>query len=166
MADNYAGLAYALVAGIHDQVREGFAQRSRRELGQTLIQSFVDRADGGCRKAMPAQLFGNGLDLAGRDSLYVHLRQSRHQRALRALIALEQLGRKLPRAILRHPQLQLAYPRDQATPVVARTITVACYRAFALSRAKGVGHFGFQHFLQGCPDQLTQKVLVAPGQRF
>jgi len=39
---------------------------------------------------------------------------ARHQRPLRTLAALEQLGRKPPGAVLRHPQLGFANPRDRS----------------------------------------------------
>ena len=47
---------------------------------------------------MTAQLLGDRLDLPGRDPLHVHLGQRRHQRLLRALVALEQFRRSLRRA--------------------------------------------------------------------
>jgi hypothetical protein len=53
-------------------------------------------------KAVAAQLLGDRLHLPGRDALDVHLGQHRHQRLLRALIALEQLGREAALPILRH----------------------------------------------------------------
>ena len=40
----------------------------------------------------------------------LHLRQRRHERPLRTLIALEQLSRKAARAILRHPQHLYRFP--------------------------------------------------------
>src|SRR5277367_2473176 len=46
LTDNYTSFAHPLVPGIHNQVRKGFVQRPRGELGQALIQAFIDRADG------------------------------------------------------------------------------------------------------------------------
>ena len=43
--------------------------------------------------------------------MHVHLRQRRHQRPFRTLIALEQLGREAAIPVLRHPQLELPDPR-------------------------------------------------------
>ena len=63
-----------------------------------------DRLLGG-REAVAAQFLGDGFHLPRRHPLHVHLRQRRHQRPLRTLIALEQLGREPPGSVLRHPQL-------------------------------------------------------------
>src|SRR3546814_2194040 len=71
---------------------------------------------------MPARVFGERLDLARRNALDIHLGQRRHQRPLRPLVALEQLGREAPGTVLRHPQLQLADPRHQRARVMPRTV--------------------------------------------
>jgi hypothetical protein len=107
-----------------------------------------------------AQLLGDRLHFAGRHPLHVHLGQRRYQRPLRALIAFEQLGREAPGSILRHPQLQLADPRDQSSAVIARPIALAARRPFALLGAQRLRHLRFEHLLQRRPDQRSQKLLV------
>jgi hypothetical protein len=72
---------------------------------------------------MADQLLRDLLDLPGRDPLHVHLRKRRNQRLLRALIALKQLGREPPLAILRNSQLQLVDPRDQRARVTAADVS-------------------------------------------
>src|SRR3546814_9094772 len=68
-------------------------------------------------------------------SLDIHLGQCRHQRLLRPLVALEQLGREAPGTVLRHPQLQLADPRHQRARVMPRTVAEPRIAALALARA-------------------------------
>ena len=85
---------------------------------------------------MAAQLLGNRLNLARRNALHVHLCQRRHQRSLRALIALEQFGREPALAILRHAQLELADPGDQRPAVIARTVAQTARRPLALLGAQ------------------------------
>src|SRR3546814_20262088 len=74
---------------------------------------------------MAAQLFGDRLDLARRNALDIHLGQRRHQRLLRPLVALEQLGRQAPGTVLRHPPLPLADPRPPPARVRPRTVPEA-----------------------------------------
>src|SRR3546814_5041770 len=76
------------------------------------------------------------LDLARRNALDIHLGQRRHQRLLRPLVALEQLGREAPGTVLRHPQLQLADPRHQRARVMPRTVAEPRIAALALARAQ------------------------------
>lgn len=64
---------------------------------------------------MAAQLFGDHLDLASRHPLHIHLRQRRHQSALRALVALEQLGGEAPLPVLLNPQFDLADMGDMTS---------------------------------------------------
>src|SRR3546814_18165074 len=80
-------------------------------------------------------------------SLDIHLGQCRHQRLLRPLVALEQLGREAPGTVLRHPQLQLADPRHQRARVMPRTVAEPRIAALALSRATRLVHLGFPHRL-------------------
>jgi hypothetical protein len=69
--------------------------------------------------------------------LHVHLGQRGNERLLRPLIALEQLGRKPPRSILWHPQLDLADPGDQRARVVAGAIAKEpVFRVMNLMRTK------------------------------
>jgi hypothetical protein len=87
--------------------------------------------------------------------LHVHLGEARHERLLRALVTLEQLGREAALPILRHPQLQLAHPGDQGAAVVARPVAEPAGAAFALGGAKRLGHLGLQHLLEHRAHELT-----------
>jgi hypothetical protein len=108
-ADDDAGLAHPFVARITDQIRKGFGQGTAGILCQTRIQPLVDRADRRGREAVAAQLFGDRLHLVcpGR------LAHTFPPAPARTLAALEQLGRKPPGAVLRHPKLKFANRRDQ-----------------------------------------------------
>ena len=106
-------LAHPLVAGVQDQIRERLLQASLGKRPQGLVQRLVDGADRRGREGVAAQRLGHRLDLAGRHTLHVHLGQGADQGLLGALVALEQLGRKAPVAILRHAQLQRPDPGDQ-----------------------------------------------------
>ena len=114
---------------------------------------------------MAAELLGDRLDLAGRHALHVHLGQRRHQRLLRALVALEQLGREAAVAVLRHPQLQLADPGDQRAVVVAAAVAEPRRRPLALLGAQRLGHLGLEQLLQDRLDQRPQEVPVLRQQR-
>ena len=109
---------------------------------------------------MAAQLLGNRLHLARRNPLHIHLRQGRHQRPLRTLVALEQLGREAPFAVLRHPQLEFADPRDQCPAVITRPIPQPASRPLALLGAQRLGHLRFEHLLECRAHQRPQKLLV------
>ena len=102
---------------------------------------------------MAAQLLGNRLNFAGRNTLHIHLRQRRNQRPLRALVALEQFGREPALAILRHAQLELANPRDQRPAVIARAITQPARRPLALLGSQRLRHLHFENLLEGRPHQ-------------
>src|SRR6516162_6208598 len=134
VARNNAGFAYPLVARVEDQIGQGFGQGPAGKLRQARIQSLVDRADRRGREVVAAQLLSNRLDFAGRNPLHVHLCQCGNQRPLRALVALEQFGREPALAILRHPQLELANPRDQGPVVIARAVAQTARCPLAPSR--------------------------------
>src|SRR3546814_3403427 len=112
---------------------------------QAAIELLVDRRDRRGREGMAAQLFGDRLDLARRNALDIHLGQRRHQRLLRPLVALEQLGREAPGTVLRHPQLQLADPRHQPARVMPRTVAAPRLAAPALARTQSLVHPGFHN---------------------
>ena len=94
------------------------------------------------------------------------LRQRRHQRPLRALVALKQLRREPPGAVLWHPQLEFANPGDQRPPVIARPVTLPLRCPLALLGAQCLGHLNFEHLLQRRPHQSPQKLLVLPQKGF
>ncbi len=114
---------------------------------------------------MAAQLLGDRLDLPGRHALHVHLGQRRHQRLLRALVALEQLGRESPLTVLRHAQLQLPDPGDERAAVITAAVAEPQRRPLALLRAQRLGHLGFEQLLQDRLDQWPQEVPVLRQQR-
>ena len=107
LAHHHAALAHLLVAGVEDEVGEGFGERALGKGVEAFVQALVNGGDGGGREGVAAQLLGDRLDLAGRDALHVHLRQRRHERLLGALIALEELGREPAVPVLRHAQSSL-----------------------------------------------------------
>ena len=115
---------------------------------------------------MTAQLFGDLLDLTGRHAVHVHLGKCGHQRLFRALIALEQLGRETPIAVLGDPQLELAHTRDQRAVIISRAVAKATRRALALPRRQRLGHLRFEQFLQQISDNLAELVAVAAHQVF
>jgi len=55
LAANHPGLAHALVACVHDQVRAGIVQPPARKPCQLLVELDVDRADRRGREAVAAQ---------------------------------------------------------------------------------------------------------------
>jgi hypothetical protein len=115
---------------------------------------------------MTAQLLGHGLDLAGGHALDVHLGQRRHQRLLRALVALEQLGGKAPVAVAWHAQLELANAGDEAAAVVAGAVTRALDRALTRCGADEFRHLGFQNFLQRLLEQPLELLTLLAQQCF
>src|SRR3546814_5576207 len=131
-SSDLAAFAHFLVAGIKDQIRERLVEAALGKGRQAAIELLVDRRDRRGREGMAAQLFGDRLDLARRNALDIHLGQRRHQRLLRPLVALEQLGREAPGTVLRHPQLQLADPRHQRARVMPRTVAEPRIAALAL----------------------------------
>jgi hypothetical protein len=81
-------------------------------------------------------------------------------------VPFEQLGREPPGAVLRNPQLELANPRDQRPPVIARPVTLPLRCPLALLGAQCLGHLSFEHLLQRRPHQRPQELLVRPQKRF
>src|SRR5918996_57136 len=156
---------HPLVTGVDDEIRAGLVEPAPRKPCQLLVEPGVDRTDRRGREAVPAQLLGDRLDLAGGYPLDVHLGERRHQRLLRALVTLEQLGREAAGAVLRHSELQLADPGDQRSGVVARPIAEPLQRPLALLGAQRFGRLGFQELLQHRLHQQPQKVLVRRQQR-
>jgi hypothetical protein len=92
-----------LVARVQNQIGVLFLQGAACKLLQFFVKLLGAPADGAGREGVPAQLLGDFLDLPGGDSLHIHLRQSRDQGLLAALIPFKQLGLKHPFTVLRHP---------------------------------------------------------------
>jgi hypothetical protein len=70
------------------------------------------------------------------------------------------LGREPPGAVLRHPQLEFADPRDQRLVVITRPISLPSRRPLALLGAKRLCHLRFEDLMQRRPSQRPQKLLV------
>ena len=115
---------------------------------------------------MAAQGLGHRLDFAGRHALHVHLGQRADQRLLRALVALEQLGRKPPAAILRHPQLQRPHPGDQRAAVIAAAVGQSRLGSFPLLGPDRFAHLRFQRGLEQRLQRRLQEIFVALQQLF
>jgi hypothetical protein len=92
----------------------------------------------------------------------IHFRQSAHQGFLRALIALEQLGREPTRAVLRDTKLERANAGDQRALLIAGAVAEPGLCPFALRRAQRLRHLGFQRRL----DRRPQEVRIALKQGF
>lgn len=133
--------------------------------GQALVQTLVDGRDPpglaspargrAGREGVAAQLFRDRLDLAGRHALHIHLRQRRNQRPLRALVALEQLGREAALPVQRNPELQLADARHQRATVVTRAVAKTLRRALSLRGSERLVHLGLENFLHHRADHLA-----------
>lgn len=160
LAHHDASLPDLLVAGVEDEIGERLGKRAAGKSLQALLEPLVDGRDRRGGEGVAAQLFRDRLDLAGRNALHIHLRQRCHQRPLGTLVALEQLGGEMARTVLRHAQLQLAHPREQRAPVMARAIAKPLRRAFALRSAQGLVHLGFKHLLHHRADRFPQSVGV------
>jgi hypothetical protein len=109
---------------------------------------------------MADELLCDRLHLARGNTLYVHLRERGHQRLLRPLVALEQLGREPTLAILRHPQLDLADACHQVPRVVAGAVAEPAFDPLAFGRAKSIGHLLLEDFLQHRTDDRFKKILI------
>ncbi len=115
---------------------------------------------------MAAQRLGHRLDLAGRHALHVHLGQRADQRLLRTLVALEQLGRKAPGAILRHPQLQRPHPGHPGARIIAAAIGQPRLGALPFLGPDRFRHLRFQRRLEQRLQRHLQEILVALQQLF
>ena len=115
---------------------------------------------------MPAQLLRDRLHFARRHALHVHLGERRHEGALRALIALEQLGREAALPVLRHPQLQFADPGDQRPTVGAGPVTEQRHSPLVLLGAERLRHLRFQDLLQRRSHDLADKLAILGKQCF
>ena len=115
---------------------------------------------------MPAQRLGHRLDLARRNPLHVHLGQGADQRLLRALIALEQLGREPPQPVLRHPQFQRPDPGDQRAAVIAAAVGKPRLAPLPLLGADRLGHLRLERRLHQRLHRRTHEILVPRQQSF
>ena len=69
LAHHHAAFAHLLIAGVEDEVGEGFGKGALGEGVEAFVQALVDGGDGGGREGVAAELLGDRLDLAGRDAL-------------------------------------------------------------------------------------------------
>src|SRR6185312_15674092 len=115
---------------------------------------------------MPTQLLGDGLHLACRHTLHVHLRQRRYQGFLRALVALEQFGREPPRPILRNAKLQDTDPSHQLAIVITRAMPQAPRRPLTLLGLQRLGHLRLEHLLHNGLQKRAKAILVTAQHRF
>jgi len=98
--------------------------------------------------------------------LHVHLGQGADQRLLRALIALEQLGRKPTIAILRHPQFKGPHPSDQRAAVIAAAVGQPGFRPLPLGGADRLGHLCLERRLNQRLDCGADKIRILRQQFF
>src|SRR5579872_6811636 len=71
LAHNDAGLAHLLVTSVEDEIREGLGEGAIGKGGEAFIQPLVDGGDRRGGEAVSAELFGDRLDFAGRDTLHI-----------------------------------------------------------------------------------------------
>src|SRR4029079_6855828 len=157
---DHAILAHLFVTRIEDEIRILGLQLLAGKALQLRIELRVELADRARAKLVAAKLLADGLDLAGRNALHIHLHQRRHQRLLTALVAFENLGAETPRAILRHAQLESAHARDQLARVIAAAIAQPLGAAFTLACAKRFIHLRFEELLHGDLHDRAQEILV------
>ena len=155
-----------LVPRIEDHIRIRFLEAALGKAPEQLIQPFVDPADRARRERVPAQLLGDRLDLARRHALDVHLGQRAHERLLRPLVSVEELGREPALPVTGHPQLQLPNARDQTAAVVPRPIPGPIRRALTGPGPHRLGHLRLQHLLEGFLQESFQQLVVAADQGF
>jgi hypothetical protein len=98
--------------------------------------------------------------------LHVHLRQSRHQRLLAALVSLEQIRREPPLPVLGNAQFQPADPSYQPAPVIPAPVALPLSRPFVPFGPNRLGHLCFHHLLQHLLNQRLQKGPLSLQQRF
>ncbi len=114
----------------------------------------------GLRKLDATQLFRDMRDLTGRDSLDHHLHQRQNQGLFRALIASEQIGRKMSVPGLGNPKDQRSHARRQLSFPISVSITRPIARAFMTIRPQMLGHLGFQNLVQYRFDQLFHSFAI------
>src|SRR6516225_2579301 len=154
------------VTCVQDQIREGLGQPPAGKARKLIVEFLDDRRNRRCRKRMPDKLLGDRLHLPRRNALNIHLRKRRKQRFVRTLIALEQLGGEPSLAVLRDTKLDLSKPRHEPSRIIARPVAESAFRAFALFRAHGFRHLGFEHFLQYVPEQLLEPLPIRQKRLF
>ena len=113
---------------------------------------------------MAAELLADGLDLAGGDTLDIHLHQGRHQCLLAALVTAEELGAETALPVLRHAQFEGAHAGDQLARIVAAAVAESAGAAFTLAGPEGLVHLGLEELLHGQLHQRAQQ-LVVPAQQ-
>lgn len=96
---------------------------------------------------MSAQLLGDGLNLACRNALYVHLHHGHYQRFLTSLVTLEHLGAEPSLAVLRDAQFDLVHPSNKSPVVISRAVAEPARRALSFAGLQRLLHFCFQHLL-------------------
>jgi hypothetical protein len=118
------------------------------------------------KEGVPAELLGDGLDLARGDALHVHLRQGADQGLLAARVALEELRGETSLAVARHAQLELADAGDQAALVVAGAVAETTLAALPALGAQSLGHLDLEDLGHGGAHDLTHQVGIVAEQRF
>jgi len=107
---------------------------SAAQFSAARVQLLRHSADRRRRKLMAAQLLGDLLHLARRNSLDIHLCQGRHQRSLTPLVSLKGFRPKSPLAILGYPRTisPPASPRSACNTPSAIPLALPSARSSAL----------------------------------
>jgi len=158
---------------LSDRDHQGIQQEERIRTIQTTVSPMVDpgRKAGrqgthrGLRKLGATQLFRDVRDLTGRDSLDHHLHQRQDQGLFRALVASEQIRRKISVPGLGNPKDQRSHPCRQLSFPVSVPVTRPIARALMTIRPKMIDHLGFQNLVQYRFDQLFHSFAII-GQKF
>jgi len=111
-------------------------------------------------KLSAAEFLGDGLDLAGGDTLDIHFGKSRDQGLLRALVSLEELGGEAAVAVPGDAQFQLAHSSDKRAGIVAGPISETGLGPFTWFRAESVSHLRFQDLLHHFAHQVANEILI------
>src|ERR1035438_4694303 len=130
-------------------------------LGDLRIQLLRQRRYLALAHLQTAQSLGDRAYLARRHALHIHLQHRQNQGLLAALVTLEQLGLKLPVAVLRNRQLQLAHPRLQRPRLVPVAPATPIPGALVAASAKKTRHLRFQNLLHCALYQPAKKILPA-----
>src|ERR1035437_1575528 len=161
LAHHRAAPPNLLIPSVDDQLRILLIERPSPPRGDLRIQLLRQRRYLALAHLQTAQSLGDRAYLARRHALHIHLQHRQNQGLLAALVALEQLGLKLPVAVLRNRQLQLAHPRLQRPRLVPVAPASPIPGALVAASAKKTRHLRFQNLLHRALYQPAKKILPA-----
>ena len=142
---------YAVALPVLDH--QGIQQEERIRASQPSGSLMVDQGQKtrdqgthrGLRKLGTTQLFRDTRDLPRRDSPDHHLHQRHNQGLFRALVASEQVGRKIPSLVLGDPKDQCSHPYCQLSFPIPVSIFRPITRVFMTIRPQRICYLAFQN---------------------